>query len=497
MGGGAANARALDSGPPSSSTYGGTDDLSVVVEALTATTQSLKEDLARERETNEAFRTSTLKHQRAKRESRDDRSSPDAPDARRSRGSDRPSATARDVSSRPPRSSSACSRSCSSASSSPSRAATPSTPPRATAPTTPTSPFSRRNPPSSGDPTEISRDDWKTRVSTQMWSANQRGARRRSPRANPRTRRSRKRRRRNRRRGVAPTTGRRADSKNDADAATPAANATRDMAMRAEATSADELPVASTGLRETGERDAADAASEVEAEPKAEPKAEAEPRRKRRRKRRWSRRRKRRRRRSRRRRRRQSRRRRRRQSRKRRRRQSRRRRRRQSRKRRRRQSRRRRPRKKDPASSSGASRSAREALERAETISSSLARHESWARKMSMRLDEYDDKLTRQRRPRAETRFRLAPDLIVSPEVKLGVEKVRRWEERAATRLAESRDDPRRRCARRRRSAEAPLSLPEDDDRTPTGDARGAASRSPRVTPRDDSARLGAGRARG
>ena len=84
MGGGAANARALDSGPPSSSTYGGTDDLSVVVEALTATTQSLKEDLARERETNEAFRTSTLKHQRAKRESRDDRSSPDAPDARRS-----------------------------------------------------------------------------------------------------------------------------------------------------------------------------------------------------------------------------------------------------------------------------------------------------------------------------------------------------------------------------------------------------------------------------
>ena len=84
MGGGAANARALDSGPPSSSTYGGTDDLSVVVEALTATTQSLKEDLARERETNEAFRKSTLKHQRAKRESRDDRSSPDAPDARRS-----------------------------------------------------------------------------------------------------------------------------------------------------------------------------------------------------------------------------------------------------------------------------------------------------------------------------------------------------------------------------------------------------------------------------
>ena len=59
---------------------------------------------------------------------------------------------------------------------------------------------------------------------------------------------------------------------------------------------------------------------------------------------------------------------------------------------------------------------------------------------MSMRLDEYDDKLTRlndalERKRDSDSHS----DLIVSPEVKLGVEKVRRWEERAATRLAESR----------------------------------------------------------
>ena len=468
MGGGAANARALDSGPPSSSTYGGTDDLSVVVEALTATTQSLKEDLARERETNEAFRTSTLKHQRAKRESRDDRSSPDAPDARRSLAfPERPSLgdRARRLFASTPFILGVLALMFVGLIFSVSRGDAFHAASRDGADDADLALFEteldelRRS-------TEISRDDWKTRVSTQMWSANQRGARRRSPRANPRTRRSRKRRRRNRRRGVASTTDA-APPRNDADAETPAANATRDMAMRAEATSADELPVASTGLRETGERDAADAASEVEAEPKAEPKAEG----------------------------------------------------------RRRRGRRRRveaevepeaeatptpkskttptpkskttttskskatptskskttptPKskatptsksskttsKKDPASSSGASRSAREALERAETISSSLARHESWARKMSMRLDEYDDKLTRlndalERKRDSDSHS----DLIVSPEVKLGVEKVRRWEERAATRLAESRgrsEEAMRQAETLRRSA---ASLPEDDD---------------------------------
>ena len=63
---------------------------------------------------------------------------------------------------------------------------------------------------------------------------------------------------------------------------------------------------------------------------------------------------------------------------------------------------------------------------------------------MSMRLDEYDDKLTRLNDALERKRDSDSDsDLIVSPEVKLGVEKVRRWEERAATRLTRNPgDDP-------------------------------------------------------
>ena len=84
---------------------------------------------------------------------------------------------------------------------------------------------------------------------------------------------------------------------------------------------------------------------------------------------------------------------------------------------------------------------------------------------MSMRLDEYDDKLTRLNDALERKRDSDSDsDLIVSPEVKLGVEKVRRWEERAATRLAESRgrsEEAMRQAETLRRSA---ASLPEDDD---------------------------------